>query len=97
MEEEDKGLPTGSKVGLPTRLRVTCRHCHGVAAASDPALGTAAEDVVDRLCPDPDDSGEEEEEKEVVVVEEDEDSNKEGKRWRRMRTSMAAWGRGERQ
>ena len=23
MEEEDKGLPTGSKVGLPTRLRVT--------------------------------------------------------------------------
>ena len=60
-------------------------------------MGKAAEDVGDRLCPDPDDNGEEEEEKEVVVVEEDEDSNKEGKRWRRMRTLMAAWGRGGRQ
>ena len=55
-------------------------------------MGKAAEDVGDRLCPDPDDNGEEEEEKEVVVVEEDDDSNKEGKRWKRMRTSMAAWG-----
>ena len=60
-------------------------------------MGTAAEDVGDRLCPDLDNNGEEEEEKEVVVVEEDDDSNKEGKRWKRMRMSMAAWGRGERQ
>ena len=60
-------------------------------------LAVAAEDVGDRLCPDPDDNGEEEEDKEVVVVEEDDDSNKEGKRGKRMRTTMAAWGRGVRQ